>query len=163
MKLISKKIKSPIGELTLIANEKSLVTILLPKGKLSKSKLLSQAEKGDNSVLKKTEKQLNEYFTGRRKNFDLPLEASGTDFQKIVWKALYKIPFGVTKSYGDIADEIGSPKASRAVGGANGRNPIPIVVPCHRVIGANGTLTGFGGGLNTKSFLLELEGREQQM
>lgn len=159
MKLFARTIDSPVGKLTLIASEKSLVTILFPTGKSSKSDLIALAENGDNEVLRKTEKQLNEYFAGHRTTFDLPLEAAGTTFQKSVWTALCKIPFGTTKSYGELAAEIGSPKGSRAVGAANGRNPIPIVVPCHRVIGSDGSMTGFGGGTQTKSFLLKLEGR----
>jgi methylated-DNA-[protein]-cysteine S-methyltransferase len=158
MKLIFKKIKTPIGTLTLIANEENLVSLLFPNGKSSKSKLLKHALLGDNKVLKKVEKQLVEYFSGKRKNFELPLEPTGTAFQKSVWKTLTSIPFGATKTYGEIAVRIGLPTGSRAVGAANGCNPIPIIVPCHRVIGSNGTLTGFGGGIGTKKFLLELEG-----
>ena len=105
-------------------------------------------------------KQLNEYFEGTRKTFDLPLEPRGTEFQKKVWMALCEIPFGQTASYGQIAKRIGVPTASRAVGAANGKNPLPIVVPCHRVIGSNGSLTGSGGGLKNKSILLRLEGVE---
>ncbi|MGI5986148.1 MAG: methylated-DNA--[protein]-cysteine S-methyltransferase [Clostridiales bacterium] len=101
--------------------------------------------------------QLNEYFSGKRKNFDLPLEPLGTEFQKKVWAALSEIPYGDTRSYKDIADRVGSPKAARAVGGANNKNPLIIVIPCHRVIGANGDLVGYGCGLDMKRFLLELE------
>jgi len=103
------------------------------------------------------ERQLAEYFSGRRKAFDLRLDFAGTEFQKKVWRALLTIPFGETRSYGEIAKQIGSPKAVRAVGAANGRNPISIVAPCHRVIGSTGKLTGFAGGLDTKAFLLDLE------
>ena len=102
-------------------------------------------------------KQLEEYFAGERKRFDLPLNPSGTDFQRSVWKALTDIPYGKTKTYKQIAEMIGNPKACRAVGMANNKNPIWIVIPCHRVIGADGTLTGYGGGLNMKKRLLELE------
>jgi len=101
--------------------------------------------------------QLEEYFAGERKDFDLPLHLSGTDFQIQVLQELRRIPYGETRSYGDIAKRIGRPKAMRAVGAANGRNPIPIIVPCHRVIGSSGDLTGFGGGLDTKEALLRLE------
>jgi methylated-DNA-[protein]-cysteine S-methyltransferase len=101
--------------------------------------------------------QLKEYFAGKRKAFDLPMHPVGTDFQLSVWRELARIPYGVTYSYGDIAKRIDRPKAVRAVGAANGRNPLPIVMPCHRVIGTNGSLTGFGGGLPTKEFLLALE------
>lgn len=102
-------------------------------------------------------KQLREYFNGKRREFDIPLDAAGTDFQRSVWSALRKIPYGRTVSYADIARAIGKPKSMRAVGMANGRNPISIVVPCHRVIGADGSLTGYGGGLDRKRTLLNLE------
>ena len=105
-------------------------------------------------------KQLEQYFGGERKQFDLPLAANGTDFQRRVWQSLCAIPFGQTTSYGQLAAALGNPNASRAVGLANGKNPIAIVVPCHRVIGANGTLTGYAGGLENKRMLLELEGVE---
>jgi methylated-DNA-[protein]-cysteine S-methyltransferase len=101
--------------------------------------------------------QLDEYFAGKRQEFDLPLAPAGTDFQCQVWQGLQEIPFGETWSYGELARHVGRPKASRAVGAANGLNPIPVIIPCHRVIGSNGKLTGFGGGLETKSFLLKLE------
>lgn len=115
---------------------------------------------GDDSstpLLQRAGSQLSEYFQGKRKEFDLPLAPVGTDFQRRVWDALLTIPYGKTRSYGEIAAQIGQPKASRAVGGANNRNPIMIVIPCHRVIGANGSLTGYGGGLDVKQYLLELE------
>lgn len=109
-------------------------------------------------LLKKAVKQLDEYFAGKRKKFDLPLSMKGTEFQQKVWEALRAIPYGETRSYGDIAKAIGKPKAARAVGMANNRNPVSIIVPCHRVIGANGSLVGYGGGLKAKEFLLKLEG-----
>lgn len=115
-----------------------------------------------NYVTQNAVSQLSDYFEGKRTDFDLPLLASGTAFQKQVWQALCEIPHGQTCSYGDIANKLGNPKAVRAVGAANGKNPISIVVPCHRVIGANGTLTGYAGGLNRKSFLLELENPSSQ-
>ena len=111
-------------------------------------------------ILLKTEQQLNEYFAGKRTRFELELDFTGTEFQKEVWAALLEIPFGETRSYGEIARRIGRPKAVRAVGAANGRNPISIVAPCHRVIGASGKLTGFAGGLDNKLLLLKLEGRK---
>jgi methylated-DNA-[protein]-cysteine S-methyltransferase len=107
--------------------------------------------------LLETEKQLSEYFAAKRQSFDLPLDFSGTDFQKQVWQALLQIPFGETRSYKDIALQIGNLKAVRAVGAANGKNPISIIVPCHRVVGANGKLVGFAGGLDNKDILLKLE------
>ena len=111
-----------------------------------------------NAILVKTCAQLTEYFAGTRTTFDLPLEFSGTDFQLQVWQMLRAIPYGTTTSYGELARRLGDPTASRAVGAANGQNPIPVIVPCHRVIGANGDLTGFGGGLDRKRWLLEHEG-----
>lgn len=108
-------------------------------------------------LLRETNRQLQEYFREKRKEFDIPLFRQGTEFQQKVWKALCQIPYGETRSYGEIAEMIGNPKASRAVGGANNRNPVLIIVPCHRVIGANGALVGFGGGLGAKEFLLNLE------
>ena len=116
-------------------------------------------EGGECAVLLAARTQLTEYFAGERTEFAVPLRAAGTDVQKTVWRALGRIPYGETRSYGAIAKEIGNPKASRAVGSANGRNPIPIIVPCHRVIGADGSLTGFGGGIERKEWLLAHEAR----
>jgi methylated-DNA-[protein]-cysteine S-methyltransferase len=115
------------------------------------------AEDPENPVLRETADQLSAYFAGDLKDFDLPLAPRGTDFQQVVWTALRTIPYGQTRSYSQMAAAIGSPKAVRAVGAANGRNPIPIVIPCHRVIGASGKLVGFGGGLPLKRKLLDLE------
>lgn len=115
------------------------------------------SEDKSHPVLIEAEQQLIEYFSGKRKKFSLKLDFIGTPFQKKVWKEMLNIPYGATKSYGELAKSIGKPKASRAVGCANRRNPISIVAPCHRVIGANGKLTGFAGGLATKEFLLKLE------
>ena len=112
---------------------------------------------GNSAVLELTKTQLGEYFRGERREFDLPLAPRGTEFQQRVWRRLRAIEYGTTTTYGALAQELGNPKASRAVGLANGSNPIPIVIPCHRVIGANGALTGFGGGLPVKGALLELE------
>lgn len=113
---------------------------------------------GDNALLRETCRQLGEYFAGKRQAFALPLAPEGTAFQRGVWEALASIAYGETISYAQLAARVGRPSAMRAVGAANGRNPLPIVLPCHRVIGADGALTGFGGGLPTKRFLLELEG-----
>ncbi|MCL2743099.1 MAG: methylated-DNA--[protein]-cysteine S-methyltransferase [Planctomycetaceae bacterium] len=112
---------------------------------------------GDSKVLRRAICQLEEYFAGERKCFDLPIRLTGTAFQEKVWQELKKIPYGETVSYGQVASNIGNPKASRAVGGANHTNPVSIVIPCHRVIGANGKLTGYGGGLDMKKLLLDLE------
>lgn len=124
-------------------------------------------EKGDpeekeTPLLKEAHKQLTEYFEKRRRYFELPLEPQGTEFQKKVWKALQTIPYGETRSYGEIAAQLGNPKACRAVGGANNKNPIMIFIPCHRVIGADGSLVGFGGGLPAKEYMLALEKGETQ-
>lgn len=108
-------------------------------------------------LLQEAKKQLEEYFAGKRKEFDLPISSHGTEFQKKVWNALRQIPYGETRSYREIAVQIGNPKACRAIGGANNKNPIMIIVPCHRVIGADGSLVGFGGGLSAKEYLLALE------
>lgn len=111
----------------------------------------------ETELLKKANQQLREYFTGVRKEFDLPVHLKGTEFRQKVWAALQTIPYGETRTYGELAKQIGNPKASRAVGGANHNNPVVIVVPCHRVIGADGSLVGFGCGLDMKEYLLELE------
>ncbi|OPJ54728.1 methylated-DNA--[protein]-cysteine S-methyltransferase [Clostridium chromiireducens] len=115
------------------------------------------SEKSETELIKEAIRQLNEYFQGKRNVFDLPLEPKGTEFQKRVWNALKEIPFGETKSYGDIAKIIGNEKAARAVGMANNKNPIPIIIPCHRVIGSNGKLIGYAGGLDIKEKLLKIE------
>jgi len=126
----------------------------------TKNKITGDFEKKETPLLKSASKQLDEYFSGERKIFNLPIVFHGTDFQVKVWKALQKIPYGETRSYGEIASMTGNPKASRAVGMANNRNPISIIVPCHRVIGYNGTLTGYAGGLELKQKLLNLERME---
>lgn len=143
---------SPLGKLRLVSDGLALLSIEF-EGRHGTGGL----EQGDD-ILKLTAQQLAEYFSGRRRDFSLPLAAAGTPFQQQVWSALREIPFGELRSYRDIASVIGNNKAVRAVGAANGRNPIPIVVPCHRVIGSNGSLTGFAGGLPAKRVLLELEG-----
>lgn len=149
---------SPVGELTLVAKGNKLCAILWENERANRVRLGTLHPAADNPVLLETRRQLNEYFTGQRNVFELELDFVGTDFQKKVWHALLSIPFGQTRSYSQIAQQIGHPKAVRAVGAANGRNPISIVTPCHRVIGASGSLTGFAGGLPAKQFLLRLEG-----
>jgi methylated-DNA-[protein]-cysteine S-methyltransferase len=148
---------SPVGLLLLAADDAALVAIEFPS---SRHPVRRGADwtAGDNAVLRRTREQLDEYFAGARTAFDLPLGPRGTEFQRGVWMALAGIPYGETVSYAQLAARVGKPSAMRAVGAANGRNPLPIVLPCHRVIGADGSLTGFGGGLPTKQFLLELEG-----
>ena len=151
---------SPVGQLKLVASSKGIAAILWENDSLKRVRLDLLVEENRNPYLLKTEKQLKEYFAGKRKSFDLPLDFKGTDFQKSVWKALLTIPFGETRSYKDIAKQVRSPKASRAVGAASGKNPISIVAACHRVIGSSGALTGFAGGLKAKAFLLDLELRK---
>lgn len=139
---------SPLGPLTLTSRENRLVSILFGEAAGSES---------DDPVLREARRQLEEYFAGSRREFDLPLGASGTPFQEEVWSVLGTIPFGQTSSYSDVARLIGRPRAVRAVGAANGRNPLAIVVPCHRVIGSDGQLTGYAGGLDIKRWLLAHE------
>ncbi|MDB5188289.1 MAG: O-6-methylguanine methyltransferase [Candidatus Kaiserbacteria bacterium] len=150
--------KSPIGNLTLVGSDRGLAAILWEKEKKGRVPLKIVGEDKKLPILIKAEKQLNEYFAKKRKTFDLTLDFNGTDFQKKVWKALLNIPFGATVSYGDIARKVGKPTASRAVGAANGKNPISIIAACHRVIGTSGKLTGYAGGVENKVMLLELEG-----
>ena len=149
---------SPTGLLKLVASDSSLVAVWWDLGDGLPPDLRHAVRDNSHPVLLETARQLREYFDGTRRSFDLPLAPRGTDFQKKVWLCLRQIPYGQTRTYGDIARQLGTPSASRAVGAANGRNPIPIIVPCHRVIGSNGTLTGFGGGLHNKALLLSLEG-----
>ncbi len=146
-----------VGTLKIIVNDKALVAILWDKEKPNRVLLGNMEEAPTNPLLLEVEKQLGEYFKGQRTVFDLPLETEGTPFQKAVWEELKKIPFGNTASYKDLAQNVNNPKAVRAVGSANGRNPISIIVPCHRVIGANGKLSGFAGGVDRKKILLDLE------
>lgn len=148
-------IDSPIGKLLLAGEGQTLMTIGFPEGSGVVVPADHWMQKPD--VFQCAETQLGEYFEGSRTVFDLDFRPNGTAFQLSVLDALCEIPFGQTVSYRDVAIKIGKPKAVRAVGAANGRNPLPIVIPCHRVIGANGSLTGFGGGLEAKSFLLNLE------
>lgn len=142
----------PIGKIGIVENE-GVITHVYFEDEL-KDKII---EEGNSKLLEEACKQLKEYFQGMRKEFDLPLKPTGTPFMESVWKALQDIPYGQTKSYKDIAEAVGNAKACRAVGLANNRNPIPIFIPCHRVIGANGKLVGYGGGLHIKEYLLELE------
>ncbi|NUU36945.1 methylated-DNA--[protein]-cysteine S-methyltransferase [Pseudomonas sp. C2B4] len=151
---------SPVGELKLVANGTRLTAILWENDKPGRVRLGPMSEAPDNPILLRAAEQLREYFAGTRQRFELELDFAGTEFQKKVWAALLTIPFGETRSYSQIAEQIGTPSAVRAVGAANGRNPISIIAPCHRVIGASGKLTGFAGGLEAKELLLTLEGSE---
>jgi len=152
-----KSISSPVGMLKLVASERGLAAILWENDDPERVRLEPLVEDPTNPILIEAERQLASYFAGKLKAFDVPLDFKGTAFQKSVWAALLTIPFGETRSYGDIARQIGRPTASRAVGAANGKNPISIIAPCHRVIGSTGALTGFAGGLATKERLLGLE------
>jgi methylated-DNA-[protein]-cysteine S-methyltransferase len=151
---------SPVGVLTLVARGDKLAAVLWEQERANRVRLGDLHLDDSHPVLLEAARQLNEYFAGQRMRFDLELDFVGTDFQRDVWATLLTIPFGETRSYGEIARLLGKPAAVRAVGAANGRNPISIIAPCHRVIGASGSLTGFAGGLQAKQFLLALEGRQ---
>ncbi len=153
-----KTMDSPVGKLKLVAKGTRLCAILWKHDKPNRVRLGPMAQDDHLPVLIEAERQLNEYFAGKREGFELELDFAGTEFQKKVWQALLTIPFGETRSYSDIAIQIGNAKAVRAVGAANGKNPISIITPCHRVVGASGELTGFAGGLPAKKCLLALEG-----
>ncbi|PDP87483.1 cysteine methyltransferase [Glycomyces fuscus] len=150
--------ESPLGELTLFGDGEALSGVLTP-AKDGRTRTVPQGWVADRKPFTEAERQLEAYFAGELREFALPLAPAGTEWQLRVWAALTTIPFGETASYGQLAEEVGRPTASRAVGMANGRNPISIIVPCHRVIGANGSLTGYAGGLERKEFLLGLERR----
>jgi len=157
MNYVCKSIQSPIGLLKLIGSDRGLAGVLWEHDDPLEGRYRDLSADPGHPVLIQAQRELAEYFSGTRRRFTVGLDFTGTEFQNKVWNALRTIPFGETRSYGDIADQIGSRKAVRAVGAANGRNPIPIIVPCHRVIGADGTLTGFAGGLAIKAQLLALE------
>lgn len=157
MTLAHKDIASPVGTLRLVASDTGLVAILWPNERPGRVPLGPTVEDAGHPILARAAMQVDGYFAGTLRAFDVPLDFRGTDFQRSVWHALLTIPFGETRSYAQIADQIGRPTASRAVGAANGRNPVSIIAPCHRVIGANGALTGFAGGLEAKRLLLDLE------
>lgn len=153
---------SPIGVLTLVASDEGLTHVLFEGEELVDAGLPDDLpEANDDPTLEAAAGQLGEYFAGSRREFDLPLDLHGTDFQKDAWRALAAVPYGETRSYGEQAEAIGRPGAFRAVGAANGRNPIPVILPCHRILGADGSLTGFAGGLDTKRRLLNLEQAQQ--
>jgi methylated-DNA-[protein]-cysteine S-methyltransferase len=159
MTLLSTTYDSPVGTLTLVAGETGLRAVAWPdrNGRhVGLSRALVTA--GSSPVLTETARQLDEYFAGTRTSFDVPLELDGTSFQLAAWRALGRIPYGETRSYAEQAARIGRPTAVRAVGAANGRNPVSIVLPCHRVVGSDGALRGFGGGLDVKEWLLAHEG-----
>lgn len=149
-------IQTPLGELYLVSSDKGLQGVYQKK---QAAPLLKPGQETSPAaqILAQAKKELQEYFAGQRKNFDVPLDVQGTEFQKKVWQQLSEIPYGKTFSYSDIANKMKKPKAMRAVGSANGKNPVWIIIPCHRVIAANGTLGGYAGGLPMKKKLLELE------
>ncbi|MGU3494282.1 methylated-DNA--[protein]-cysteine S-methyltransferase [Xanthobacteraceae bacterium A53D] len=159
----ARRLSSPVGQLTLVAGAHGLAAVLWENDDPRRAPLGPLCFAQTHPVLDQAGAQLDAYFAGRRTVFDLPLDPVGTPFQKAVWAALMTIPFGETRSYGQLAAQVGSPKGARAVGAANGRNPISIITPCHRAIGASGALTGFAGGLEAKRFLLELEGRQRTL
>ena len=147
---------TPLGKISVIEADSTITRLLLPG-----TTLPNGIKQQETPLLLQAATQIEEYFQGKRKTFKLPLKLKGTEFQKLVWDALLTIPYGETRSYSEIACQIGRPKASRAVGMANHRNPVAIVVPCHRVIGKNGSLTGYAGGLDKKERLLDLERRNR--
>jgi len=153
-------VPSPIGPLTVVAEDGALVRLAMsPPGRFVDAEIGERSEDGFDEVVV----QLGEYFAGERTAFDLPLRPVGSDFELAVWEQLTLIPYGETRSYGSVAKAVGEPGGAQAVGAANGRNPLAIVVPCHRVIGADGSLVGFGGGLPRKRFLLDLEQRGDRL
>ena len=155
--MIFTTMKSPIGELKLLASDVGLAAIMWTKDRPGRVTLEATTKDARHPILRETEGQLREYFAGTRTAFSVPLDFRGTPFQKKVWRELLAIPFGETRTYAEIARRIGSPRAVRAVGAANGKNPISIIGPCHRVIGTSGKLTGYAGGLEAKALLLDLE------
>jgi methylated-DNA-[protein]-cysteine S-methyltransferase len=149
-------LESPIGELLLVGDEQALHGLYMQEGR-TRMAVRSSWRRSDEPFAVARE-QLGEYFAGGRREFDLPLRMAGSEFERAVWAELERIPYGETRSYAEVARAIGRPDRARAVGAANGRNPISVIVPCHRVIGSDGSLTGYGGGLERKRFLLGLEG-----
>lgn len=155
---VYRRMDSPVGTLTLVATARGLAAVMWDLDPSAVVRPDLWTKENEHPILVATARQLAEYFDRKRQTFDLPLDVAGTAFQHRVWGALRTIPFGETRSYADIAQQIGQPSASRAVGAANGKNPVAIVTPCHRVIGSNGTLTGFAGGIDNKAWLLTHEG-----
>ncbi|RLZ07864.1 methylated-DNA--[protein]-cysteine S-methyltransferase [Acinetobacter sp. 2JN-4] len=162
MQLVYMYMDSPVGALKLVAHDHALVAVMWDNEDHKRVRLAALLENTQHPMLLKAKQQLQQYFVGQRQQFDLPLDFQGTDFQQQVWQALLTIPYGETRSYKDIALQVGNEKAVRAVGAANGKNPISIIAPCHRVIGSGGALVGFAGGLDTKQILLSLEQNQNQ-
>ena len=157
MQLVYMYMDSPVGALKLVAHDQALVAVMWDNEDHKRVRLAELIQDHQHPMLIQVKKQLEQYFAGQRQQFDLPLDFQGTDFQQQVWQTLLTIPYGETRSYKEIAVQIGNEKAVRAVGAANGRNPISIIAPCHRVIGSSGALVGFAGGLDKKQILLSLE------
>jgi len=157
MQLVYMYMDSPVGALKLVAHDQALVAVMWDNEDHKRVRLAELVEDRQHPMLHKVKQQLEEYFAGQRQQFDLPLDFHGTAFQQQVWQALLNIPYGETRSYKEIAVQLGNEKAVRAVGAANGKNPISIIAPCHRVIGSSGALVGFAGGLDKKQILLSLE------
>ena len=158
MNLSHKVLNSPVGNLKIVASNLGLVAVLWEEDDPKRVPLENSGVDDDHPILVLAETELREYFAGRRNVFSVPLDTRGTPFQRQVWEALLRIPFGKTRTYGQLASELGNPTAARAVGSAKRRNPVSIIVPCHRVTGFSGKLTGFAGGLDAKAHLLNLEG-----
>jgi len=155
--LTQSTVDSPVGTLTLVGSDRGLRALLWPTERDGRVTFAEQVSSGSHAVLDLAAEQLNQYFDGHRTSFDLPYDVVGTPFQTAVWAALEQIPFGETQSYGELAVTLDKPGAARAVGAATGRNPLSIVIPCHRLVGASGKLTGFAGGIEAKSWLLDHE------
>jgi methylated-DNA-[protein]-cysteine S-methyltransferase len=155
--LASTVIDTPVGLLTIVASDRGVRAVLWPTDEADRVRLSTATPDADHPVVAAAAVQLDEYFAGTREDFDLPLDPVGTEFQRSAWAALRTIPYGATVSYGEQAARMGDRRKARAVGAANGRNPISIIVPCHRVVGSNGALTGFAGGIDTKAWLLDHE------
>jgi len=155
--LYSATLHSPVGLLTIVVSSDGVRAVLWPNDSPKRVPVVGAVDQPDHPIVAATAKQLDEYFAGDRQDFDLPLDAIGTDFQQSAWRSLRSIPYGTTVSYGEQAERMGDKRKARAVGAANGRNPISIIVPCHRVVGAGGALTGFAGGIESKAWLLDHE------
>ncbi len=155
--LLCSTIESPMGVLRLIGSDAGLRAVLWPTERVGRVNFADEVVEGEHSILDETAEQLLSYIAGDRHDFDLALDLVGTDFQREVWAGLQKIPYGQTQTYGELADALARPGAARAVGAATGRNPISIVIPCHRLVGSTGALTGFAGGIESKRWLLEHE------
>lgn len=156
-RIVYKDVMSPVGLIRMIASGKGLMAVLWEGENYTRTKLPEAVPDQEDPILMQTGQQLKEYFAKERKAFDVPLDLKGTEFQLSVWNALLDIPYGTTKTYGALARKLGDIKAVRAVGGALNKNPVAIIVPCHRVVGASGKLVGFAGGLENKSILLDIE------